>query len=307
MLASSLSILALFAVGASATPAERDDRLKRALSQKLSYPGWTWLNCFNYPIANAGHSVDSVAIPFVYPPDGSKNGVWCLEYAQAHGYNTAWFGTHGLLDMDVGLTMGPVACSTLCQNNPTKQCGGYFTGDLYLYTAPPVTTSQVPSASISALPADEPTSSPSTTSSSTTSASSSSTASVSSLTSEPAAPAAPTPTFLSSYKTSGKKGKTFKRKGCYSDLMYGTRALPNLLAQPVNHTVEGCLEACATGKFSLCGVEYHGECWGANKLDSTSQPLDDSACELTCSDDPTEYCGGTGGPAGASFQLFSSA
>ncbi|GAA6031758.1 hypothetical protein JCM8097_001974 [Rhodosporidiobolus ruineniae] len=117
----------------------------------------------------------------------------------------------------------------------------------------------------------------------------------------------PTPTFLQSYKTTTKPVKTYKRKGCYSDLLYGTRALPNLLAQATGQTVESCLEACAAGKYSLCGVEYRGECWGANKLDSTSQLLADSACQLTCVGNSLEYCGGTGGPSGAAFQLFSSA
>lgn len=42
---------------------------------------------------------------------------------------------------------------------------------------------------------------------------------------------------------------------CYSDNVGGVRALATGLANP-NHTVPGCLAACAAAAFSICGVEY---------------------------------------------------
>ncbi|GAA6034347.1 hypothetical protein JCM8097_002680 [Rhodosporidiobolus ruineniae] len=89
-------------------------------------------------------------------------------------------------------------------------------------------------------------------------------------------------------------------------MLYGTRALANRLAFPASQTVEGCLDACTFAGYSLCGVEYYGECWGANTLDPTSQPLNDRYCDLPCTDNPLEYCGGnTGSASNAAFQLFS--
>ncbi|GAA5978798.1 hypothetical protein JCM10908_004490 [Rhodotorula pacifica] len=108
------------------------------------------------------------------------------------------------------------------------------------------------------------------------------------------------PSVLLSYVS--QAGRNWTYVDCYSDLVPG-RALPNGLSNP-NQTVEGCLEACNARGYAYCGVEYHGECWGANNLNSASQALGAGACGLTCSGNPLEYCGGTGGPTGAAFSVY---
>ncbi|KAI5475386.1 WSC and DUF1996 domain containing protein [Pseudohyphozyma bogoriensis] len=65
------------------------------------------------------------------------------------------------------------------------------------------------------------------------------------------------PRVLESYKT-------WTYKSCYSDADT-TRALPHGLSNPAA-TANGCLDACAAANYTMCGIEYHGECWGANTL-----------------------------------------
>ncbi|GAA5843521.1 hypothetical protein JCM11251_001644 [Rhodosporidiobolus azoricus] len=108
------------------------------------------------------------------------------------------------------------------------------------------------------------------------------------------------PAVLTSYKS--KAGMKWTYQDCYSDLVNG-RALPNGLSTK-KKTVEACLEACQANGYKLCGVEYHGECWGGNVLLGGSSALGAGACGLTCSDNPLQYCGGGGGPTGAAMELY---
>ncbi|GAA5890963.1 hypothetical protein JCM6882_008868 [Rhodosporidiobolus microsporus] len=109
------------------------------------------------------------------------------------------------------------------------------------------------------------------------------------------------PTVVQNYTTTA--GSTYAYRACYSDLAYGTRALPLGVATSAR-TVEACLDACAANKYKLCGVEYHGECWGGNALDVTSTKQPESACNLECWDNPAQVCGGTGGSTNAAMNLY---
>jgi hypothetical protein len=130
---------------------------------------------------------------------------------------------------------------------------------------------------------------------------------------------------------------------CYSDNVNNIRALPNGLANTAN-TVEGtsfsssalfgilptclfsgCLSACDAANYTLCGeilsvsslpivrltlssssgIQYHGQCWGANALSAGSTAQGAGACSYTCDGNPLQYCGGNGGPTGATFELYS--
>ncbi|GAA5837744.1 hypothetical protein JCM9279_006849 [Rhodotorula babjevae] len=108
------------------------------------------------------------------------------------------------------------------------------------------------------------------------------------------------PTVLTSYTSA--KGSIFTYQDCYSDLVNG-RALPNGLSTSTK-TVQACLEACDAKNYAYCGVEYHGECWGANSLGAGSTALGAGSCGLACYDNPLQYCGGVGGPGGASMELY---
>ncbi|GAA5989299.1 hypothetical protein JCM11641_006105 [Rhodosporidiobolus odoratus] len=107
------------------------------------------------------------------------------------------------------------------------------------------------------------------------------------------------PSVLTSYTSTS--GNQWSYQECYSDLVNGARVLPNGLRNP-NQTVQGCLESCSQKNYSLCGLEYHGECWGANTLGSGST-VQSGQCGLVCTG-ANNYCGGSGGPTGATFSLY---
>ncbi|GAA6061607.1 hypothetical protein JCM10212_000915 [Sporobolomyces blumeae] len=97
--------------------------------------------------------------------------------------------------------------------------------------------------------------------------------------------------------------KEWTYQDCYSDLVNG-RALPHSLTLP-NRTVEACLDTCAQKGYLYCGIEYGGrECWASNTLGANSTALGAGACGLACVDNPLQYCGGSGGPGHASFELY---
>ncbi|CAO1622292.1 unnamed protein product [Parajaminaea phylloscopi] len=67
-------------------------------------------------------------------------------------------------------------------------------------------------------------------------------------------------------------------------------------------TVDACLAACAAKKYTYCGTEYSGECYGANVLPATwaSAPADAAGrtdtisrgCSMPCTGNTTLTCGG---------------
>jgi pectate lyase len=85
----------------------------------------------------------------------------------------------------------------------------------------------------------------------------------------------PTPTPTDSYS------------GCYTDK--SARALPwRLVASGA--TVDSCVAAAKAASLSYAGLQYSGECWGGNTLGYDS--VDSSQCNLPCSANPAETCGG---------------
>ena len=57
-------------------------------------------------------------------------------------------------------------------------------------------------------------------------------------------------------------------------------------------TVDDCLQACA-GIYIYAGLEYGGECWCDNTLNSGALPTNITDCSMTCNANSTEYCGGS--------------
>lgn len=90
------------------------------------------------------------------------------------------------------------------------------------------------------------------------------------------------PSVLTSYQS-------WTYQDCYADLVGGVRALPKQLSTK-KQTVEACLDACSTAGYSMCGIQYHGECWGGNAFasGSGSTALGYGACGLTCTDNPLQ-------------------
>ncbi|GAA6030838.1 hypothetical protein JCM8097_008901 [Rhodosporidiobolus ruineniae] len=271
MLRASLSIAALVAAGHSVDASPVVARAAASIPQTVG--DYTYKGCYSDLVAG-GARVLSLSLP-----NGAHTVEGCVAAAKAGGYSLAGIEYYGECwvgnELDSRSTIqGDAACNLVCWGDSTEFCGGQggSTGaTMQLYSLPSSSSTST-------------TTTTTTTSTTTTSAA-----------------ATATPTFVKSY-TSGSKDWT--RQSCQSDLRYGTRALPNQLAQLKSRTVESCLDACTSAGYSLCGVEWDGECWGANSLDTTSITLDDSACNKVCADDATEICGGTGGESGSAFQLF---
>lgn len=80
----------------------------------------------------------------------------------------------------------------------------------------------------------------------------------------------------------------FTLLGCYAE-PNNARALPNRYYID-DMTVEACL-AKADG-YEYAAVEYGSECWYGNSLDSGTTGADSSECQMTCSGNSMEYCGG---------------
>lgn len=81
-----------------------------------------------------------------------------------------------------------------------------------------------------------------------------------------------------------------------SDLVGNLRAL-NDIATGVNNnamTVESCLDACAAEGLNLAGVEYSRECFCGNTIIGDNRPIDNSKCNMACTGNPNELCGGPG-------------
>ena len=59
-------------------------------------------------------------------------------------------------------------------------------------------------------------------------------------------------------------------------------------------TIEGCLDACANMGLNLAGVEYSRECFCGNTIIGDNRPIDPSKCNMVCTGNINELCGGAG-------------
>ncbi|KAG8840047.1 hypothetical protein FRB91_006583, partial [Serendipita sp. 411] len=61
---------------------------------------------------------------------------------------------------------------------------------------------------------------------------------------------------------------------------------------PDSMTIQKCIDGCATAGFSSAGVEYGKECYCDNVAYPPGQSEDMSECNMACTGDATEFCGG---------------
>ena len=71
----------------------------------------------------------------------------------------------------------------------------------------------------------------------------------------------------------------------------GGRTLPFLAAVSSN-TIESCTSACSDAGYDLAGTEYSAECWCGNSIEAGGAPAPASECNMVCSGNPSQYCGG---------------
>lgn len=94
----------------------------------------------------------------------------------------------------------------------------------------------------------------------------------------------PTPTGPINIQSAGN----FNYTGCYTEATTG-RALTGSTFANDGMTVEKCATFCAA--YTYMGIEYARECYCGNTI-ATGAVLAASGCSMTCSGDPSEYCGG---------------
>ncbi|CZR63536.1 uncharacterized protein PAC_13433 [Phialocephala subalpina] len=85
-------------------------------------------------------------------------------------------------------------------------------------------------------------------------------------------------------------------EGCYSDSV-GTRTLANSIATTGGAsvmTVALCVDACHAAGYTLAGAEYASQCYCDNSYINGGPFADLSNCNMACSGNSSEYCGGPG-------------
>ena len=71
----------------------------------------------------------------------------------------------------------------------------------------------------------------------------------------------------------------------------GGRTLANAVGVTSN-TIESCTLACQNAGYTLAGMEYSAECWCGTSIQAGGAPASASDCNMLCSGNSTEYCGG---------------
>ncbi|CAK7234763.1 hypothetical protein SBRCBS47491_009059 [Sporothrix bragantina] len=79
--------------------------------------------------------------------------------------------------------------------------------------------------------------------------------------------------------------------GCWNEPATG-RAFTQQLSV-TSQTVDNCLALAAQGGYTYAGLEYGGECWVGNSINSAASKAASTACTMTCNGNKTELCGGS--------------
>ncbi|TDZ14852.1 WSC domain-containing protein [Colletotrichum sidae] len=83
----------------------------------------------------------------------------------------------------------------------------------------------------------------------------------------------------------------FSSLGCYSDSA-SARTLTTRVGLPGNVRVSDCTTACANQGFQYAGLEFGSECYCGTGISNGGAPIADKLCNMACTADKTEYCGG---------------
>ncbi|KAK3378435.1 hypothetical protein B0H63DRAFT_397603 [Podospora didyma] len=225
----------------------------------------------------------------------------CAAFCSAYTY----FGTEYGRECYCGNSLGagsvpaPVGdCSMTCAGNPLEYCGAGNRLELYQLgsgTSSVVSSSSSVVSSSTTLVSSTRSSSSTATSTSTTSSVASSSSSVISSSSS-----VPTTSSTGTTSTSSTPVSTLGIKptvspyhfiGCWTEGT-GARALDaKTYASGTAMTLESCASFCAGYKYF--GTEYAAECFCGNTLHATSANATNQAdCNMPCSGNPYEYCGG---------------
>lgn len=79
-------------------------------------------------------------------------------------------------------------------------------------------------------------------------------------------------------------------QGCYVDV--GRTLTGGGYDDSEAMTDESCIDYCSSAGFIYAGTEYSSQCYCGNTLATGSGPAPDGDCDMTCSGNATEACGG---------------
>ncbi|KIM38445.1 hypothetical protein M413DRAFT_30263 [Hebeloma cylindrosporum] len=80
--------------------------------------------------------------------------------------------------------------------------------------------------------------------------------------------------------------------GCFTDSP-ANRTLRTAAFTDVNNmTIESCIAFCTPGGYQYAGVEFSRECYCDNLIESSGVPAIDGGCNMTCTGNSAEICGG---------------
>ncbi|KAG9701393.1 WSC domain-containing protein, partial [Aureobasidium melanogenum] len=84
---------------------------------------------------------------------------------------------------------------------------------------------------------------------------------------------------------------SYSYQGCWKEI--GGRALQGKSFSNSSNSLEFCASFCAG--YTYFATEYSSECYCSNAVNSLSSPATDGRCNMLCSADKLEYCGGPNG------------
>jgi len=88
----------------------------------------------------------------------------------------------------------------------------------------------------------------------------------------------------------------YRYLGCFKDST-AKRIEPNNFVNQTSNENGLCQTTCKKNNWAFAGTEYNWECWCGNFIPGDNLLVDDSLCEMQCSGDKTQVCGGTNGYA----------
>ncbi|KAK6538689.1 hypothetical protein TWF694_010263 [Orbilia ellipsospora] len=96
-----------------------------------------------------------------------------------------------------------------------------------------------------------------------------------------------------------KEATNYQYQGCFFDdperiIRFAYPVLDNLNNAGTNTmTIESCLAGCAAKGYALAGLEYARTCWCGGNLRPGAAKASTMSCNMLCTGDKTEGCGGT--------------
>lgn len=260
--------------------------------------GWSYVGC-------VAESYDQRLLSGFGFSSSSMTPLMCLTQCNKLGYSLA--GTEYSDECycadsytgSGGAVSASSACNKPCAGDSTSMCGQAWLLSLYSYND----TQSACAGSVAATPVTATGSASSASSSATVVASTSSSnkTSTASASTTKATIASPSSTFA--IHTDATDSSEWYSLGCAVDS--ASRLLDGYSKKGETAlTIDGCLSLCEDEGYAFAGAEYGAECYCGNSVPTTIT-YSDTACNMPCSGDATETCGG--GWALDLYELISSA